>query len=226
MSEHVNLVDVTTPINLEDTSMVKEWAERFSNMIVEASSMAKEVAKLREELEVFKNQVAVANEAAARAIEERNAAITERDEAKRAKAIAQDAWNEVNEKRIEAERALHEAQQERDEAKAYVENHRGKLSDAETEAQLYKDENEKLKAGHEEHVSRLTADKDVAVASKDAELQALRLQIAAERELKDRALSELDVSTRDCGQLRKIISETKLALDEVRGVLAGELAAE
>jgi len=98
--------NLPAPFNLEDTSMVREFAARISNMIVDASQVAVDVKALRAEMDSLRNALAVANEQARRAIEERDQARASETIAIKQREMADKAYETVNTQRIEAERQL------------------------------------------------------------------------------------------------------------------------
>jgi chromosome segregation ATPase len=253
--ENTKVIPINEVITLENTTMVRELATKFANMMVEASDMAKIVHELRRELEEFKAQIVVANEAAARAITERDEAIKAKHRAEEIQAQAEHAYQSVNEARINAERETKEVKDKLNET-----NHRNleltrKLDDAIAEVELLKEEvarlakaNEFLKSEHDNHIkaqaeTHLTeiekvnrnaelaiADAhsraDAKVAQAEAEKASAQLVAQTLRDERKHIQDELAVTANDLSLLRKIIAEAKLAADGIRGVLEGTMAAE
>jgi len=105
--------------------MVREFAARISNMIVDASQVAVDVKALRTEMDSLRDALAVANEQARRAIEERDQARAGEATAIKQREMADKAYETVNAQRIDAENsltqvrsALNEAERDLDLAKA------------------------------------------------------------------------------------------------------------
>jgi chromosome segregation ATPase len=220
--EHTSSAIVT----LENSEMIREWATKFSNMIVEASDLAQEVHGLRDSIQLLRDQLAVANEAAARAIEERNAAYHARDKAVESKEIAEQAWQQVNTQRIEAERELQSTREELSRQKAEIFDLNRQLENAKLDVELWTSEANEFKRLHAEAVEDKSRAVDLVRAEAVTIAEALRMEIQALKEERYRISDELEVSERDCQTLRKMISEAKLASEGLLGVLQGTIAVE
>jgi len=213
-------------VTLENSEMIREFATKFSNMIVEASDLAREVHALRDNMKLLSDQLAVANDAAAKAIEDRNVAYRDRDRANELREQADHAYAQVNAQRMQAERDLTDVRAYLLSAEAVWKANEGKLADAIAEAELYKGEAERLTKNWDDAIAQGNLKAEGVRAEKDALIASLRLEVLALKEDTTSAQEILNVSEQDCLMLRRIIAEAKLASEGVRAVLEGTLAAE
>lgn len=224
-------VEITTVaqmeiMTLENTDMVRSWATKFANMMVEASDLAKEVHTLRSEMQKITDALAVANEAAARAIEERNEAQRAAERARELQEQAEHAYQNVNEQRIATARELQDTKETLRVNKALLGNVIAREEEQRQEIEEWTKENAALKAEVFHATSGAASMVDAVKAEKEAVISALRLEVQALRDEGYQTREELKVHERDTATLRKIISEAKLANAGVAGVLEGTLAAE
>jgi hypothetical protein len=220
------IIPVNELITLENTDMVRDWARKFSNMMVEASDMAKEVHALRDAIQKITDALTVANEAAARAIEERDAAQRAAARARELQEQAEHAYQTVNEQRIATARELHDAQETLKVNKALLDNALAREEEYKQEIDEWTKESTSLKAEVFHATFDAAAMVDAVKAEKEAIIASLRMEVQALRDEGYQTKEELRIHERDTSTLRRIISEAKLAAQGTVGVLAGEMAAE
>jgi len=231
LDEHDYLIGVypvtdTELVTLENTDMVREWARKFSNMMVEASDMAKEVHSLRDAIQKITDALTVANEAAARAIEERNDAMRQRDRAIELRDQADHAYQTVNEQRVATARELQDARESLRVNKALLDNTLAKEEEYKQEIEEWTKDNAALKAEVFHATSGAASMVDAVKAEKEAIIASLRMEVQGLRETNQGLHQRYNTSEIDVLNLRKIISEAKIAAQGTVGVLAGEMAAE